>query len=124
MKTLLATLVAIAMLIFAFSCKKSDDKSFAYSGHWTGTYTGTDAGTWQADITDDGKFTGTAASNLAPTYPFAITGTVSDSGHIEATYSLSGITANFMGQITGNNASGTWAADSLSVGGTWSGVRK
>jgi hypothetical protein len=121
MRTLLLATIASLSL---FACKKDKDSGFAYKGHWEGTYTGFDNGTWKADITEDGKFQGTAASNLAPTFPFNVTGTVSNNGAITATYSNPILTANFNGQITGNSASGTWASDTGSIGGAWSGGRK
>ena len=95
-------------IITIFSCKDKDDEYvFPYTGKWGGTYSGRDNGTWNADISADGKFTGTAASNLVPQFPFNITGTVSNSGKIEAEYTYLTYTVSFNGQIEGTNASGT-----------------
>ena len=91
---------------------------------YQGTYSGDDNGTWKSTISTDGKFTGTATSNLAPNYPFTINGTVSNTGVIEAKYSYLSYTASFKGQITGSEASGTWKTDTLNLGGTWSGKKQ
>jgi len=118
-------LVAILFLCVAVitSCKKDDD-GFPYQGNWKGTYTGADNGTWNATVGNDGKFTGTATSAMAPNFPFAITGTVSNDGKLSATYGYLNYTATFKGQLTGESASGTWAVDSAGIAGTWTGTRQ
>jgi len=69
-------------------------------------------------------FTGIASSQFAPDFPLNINGTVSNTGVIEASYSYMGVTAGFMGQITGNDAVGTWSADTLNISGTWEGSKQ
>lgn len=124
MKKIVAAIFLLSV-ITVFSCKDKDDEYvFPYTGTWAGTYTGTDNGKWQAAITSDGNFSGTATSNLAPNFPFNITGTVSNTGKLSAQYNYLSITASFDGQITGTNASGTWSADTMNVGGTWTGSRQ
>ena len=125
MKRILSTFFLLTIIAILFSCNGKDDEYvFPYTGAWAGTYSGMDKGTWQADITTDGKFTGTAASNLAPDFPLNINGTVSNTGVIEASYTYIGVTASFMGQITGDEVVGTWSADTLNIGGTWEGSKQ
>ncbi len=122
MKKLTASLLVIISL---FACNSKDEEYvFPYTGNYQGTYSGDDNGTWKSTISTDGKFTGTATSNLAPNYPFTINGTVSNTGVIEAKYSYLSYTASFKGQITGSEASGTWKTDTLNLGGTWSGKKQ
>lgn len=124
MKKILSAVLLLSV-VFVFACKKKDKGYvFPHTGNWAGTYTGTDNGKWQAAITNDGNFSGTATSNFLPDYPFNITGTVSNTGKISAQYNYLNITASFEGQITGTDASGTWSADTLNAGGTWTGSRQ
>jgi len=118
-------LIAIMLLcLVAFTaCKKSSD-GFPYEGAWRGTYAGADNGTWTATIANDGTFNGSATSALAPTFPLAITGKVSNTGKLTASYNFMNYKVSFDGQLTGNNASGTWKTDTLSLGGTWTGQRQ
>lgn len=121
MKNILALI--LCTLLFT-ACKKDKKDAFAYYGHWEGTYTGIDNGTWKGDVAQDGTFAGIASSNMAPGFGFNINGTVSNTGHLTASFSLMGYSVNFLGQFNGNNVSGTWVADSVNMGGIWSGQRK
>ncbi|HRO42244.1 MAG TPA: hypothetical protein PL009_05385 [Flavipsychrobacter sp.] len=106
-----------------FACKKKDN-GFPHQGQWEGTYSGVDNGTWKGDISSEGIFTGTASSSLAPTFSFNVTGTVTDAGAISASFNLLSYSVNFTGQISSNTVSGTWVADSVGIGGIWTGQRK
>jgi len=121
MKNIL-TLILCTLLFTA--CKKDKNDAFAYYGHWEGTYSGVLNGTWKGDVAQDGKFTGTASSDMVPGIGINIDGTVSNSGYLTASFGLMGYSVNFQGQFNGNNVSGTWIADSVNMGGIWSGQRK
>lgn len=124
MKKILSALLLLT-LTMVFACKDKDKGYvFPYTGHWAGTYSGIDNGTWNADITYDGVFSGTANSTLYPSYSLNITGTVDNQGKITAGYNYLNYSASFNGQISGTNVSGTWIIDSVNVGGTWTGTKQ
>ena len=126
MKKILSAAVLLSAITL-FSCKKDkDQQTFPYAGNWGGTYTSSMfiSGTWDAVISTDGKFTGTASNPIDSSVTVEVLGTVNSAGVIDAEYKYATITASFDGQITGTQVTGTWSTDTLGISGTWVGAKK
>ncbi len=114
--------LAMLMLFFAASaCKKNPYEN--YEGSWSGTYQGGDSGSWNVNIDDEGKISGTAESDSVPDFPFDFDGQLSEDGDFDASVDLFFTTAEFEGKIDGSNASGTWKNEGDQINGTWSGKK-
>ena len=115
------TIVLAAFLLFA--CKKDNDAPPSqYEGNWKGVYSGDESGTWNININEEGIVTGSAKSNANKTYE--LNGNVTNSGTFSATAGSTSTGTTFTGQLSENNASGTWKNALVNVKGVWSGSKQ
>lgn len=114
-------LALFAISTILFSCKKEPYKD--YEGNWSGTYAGDDTGSWNINIDEDGKVSGTAVSDSIPFFTMSGSGQISKSGDLSTTVSFFGTTIEFSGKASGNTMSGTWSYVGENFSGTWTGKR-
>ncbi|HRQ49929.1 MAG TPA: hypothetical protein PLR74_05295 [Agriterribacter sp.] len=118
--------LAIVLMAFVlFACKKDNDnkpEAFQYQGHWKGVYSGDEGGTWDISIDNKGVVKGTAKSNANT--PYELNGNVTNSGSFSATAGATSTGTAFTGQLSENNANGTWKNMALNVTGVWSGTKQ
>ncbi len=117
---IILTLFAVSMILI--SCKKESEYK-DYEGNWSGTYTGDDTGTWNVNIDDEGKVTGSAVSDSLPFFTLTGEGEISKDGELNTTISNFGISIVFKGQAKDNSISGTWSYVGQDFSGTWSGKK-
>lgn len=120
-------ILLLAIVLSVYGCSSdSDSEPISYAGNWTGTYTGTgDNGTFDIIVSSTGVILGTATS-----VPFAesydLSGTVSSTGGVVATFGTSSIGGTFTGQLNNTTASGTWLNNipDPDISGTWTGEKQ
>lgn len=131
-KTFLRLLVIIPMTLTAVSCGSDDEQPHQhvnpydlFKGTWTGTFSGEDSGTWSATIDKEGKAEGTISSNGNSSLTFQLSGTISESGSVNMSYTYNGQQVGTMtGTMTAANASGTWESPVQNKSGSWAGAKK
>lgn len=115
------TIVFAAFVLFA--CKKDNDpQPSLYEGNWKGVYSGDESGTWDIRVSKEGVVAGSAKSNTNTTYE--LNGNVTNNGSFSATAGSASTGTTFTGQLTENNASGTWKNARVNTKGIWSGTRQ
>lgn len=132
MKRQLKHVIVLLMVITAVGCSKDSeptptpvvqDTNHPAMGDWAGTFSGGDHGTWEMAVDKDGKFSGDVFSENGQTsYP--LTGAIDDNGIMTAVIDINGVTLDFTGKQSGDQASGEWGNPSLNITGTWTGTKK
>ena len=132
MKKLIYTFLVVSISFSA--CEKEDaaqSTQSPFEGAWAGEFQGNnnngdaDIGTWFGNISSDGILTGEGLSFIEG--ELKGTGTVSNSGNLNASFVNLGVTstgATFEGTIIGDNASGTWENTQYGFVGIWSGSKQ
>ena len=102
-----------------------EDPKSAYMGTWEGTFSGDDSGTWTMLVDQEGAFSGTVYASGGQN-PYPLTGTVDDTGAMEAYIDINGSILDFDGQVAPDKvtASGTWGNPALKLTGTWEGSKQ
>lgn len=121
-------LIALMIGSITLSCSTDDDNNdyqeSEFQGEWIGTYTGDkDNGSWTAYIDSEGEVTGTTTSSVLNS-SLELNGEISPSGGFTATAGTTSNGAEFKGQMSETNGSGTWVNTSQGINGTWSGNKQ
>jgi hypothetical protein len=120
---MISSLTIILATFLLFACKKDNDaQPSQYEGNWKGVYSGDESGTWNININKKGVVTGSAKSNASTIYE--LNGNVTNSGSFSATAGSTSTGTTFTGQLSENNASGTWKNTLVNVKGVWSGSKQ
>lgn len=130
-KHFLSICIFSALTFGAVSCNSSDDnhvhpenKLEKFKGTWVGTFSGGDTGNWTATIDESGKATGTVASNSVSSVNFVLTGTVTENGTINVSYTYNDeVVGTMTGTLTEKTGSGTWKSPVQNLEGTWTGSK-
>ena len=120
-------LITIILAMITLSCSSNDDNdnpTSEFQGIWTGTYSGeADSGTWTANIDSNGEVTGNTNSSVF-NVSLQLNGNISSNGAFTATAGSASNGAEFNGQMTGTNGSGTWTNTNAGFSGNWSGSKQ
>jgi len=126
MKKLLYIFLATSLIFTA--CKKEDDSSTTptpnqFSGNWAGTYSGDDSGMWAATISLNGAVNGNSTNSNGDNQ--TLSGSVTNSGSFSATVGTGSLGSDFIGQLSGDTANGTWKLSiDTTFNGTWEGAKQ
>ena len=123
-KLILLPIQFLTILTTSCSSESENSNNSSFEGNWSGQFTGiNDNGTWTVNINSNGVVSGTAISNVfSDTYN--INGNVSENGTLTATLGTTSVGGSFIGELIGNNASGTWTNTSLGYNGNWTGSKQ
>ncbi len=126
MKKIAFLLVTIIFIFSLQSCKCDDDNTTLtpqseFAGEWNGTYSGDLNGIWLATISNTGFVSGTVTTSSGESG--SLSGSVTVEGLFTATAGYTEGDSNFIGNLDGNTASGTWQDNTSELNGTWEGQR-
>lgn len=95
-----------------------------YEGRWSGTYTGPeDSGVWEMQVNKEGQITGITKSNMMEGSS-VVKGSVQNSGAVYVSTGSTSGGAIFIGEMSGDVATGSWVNKSVDFNGEWSGDLK
>ena len=99
----------------------NDEPKIEFAGEWSGSYTGDLNGIWTANISNEGIVNGTVTTSTGQSG--SLSGTVRANGLFTATAGSTTGGSDFIGNLSGDIATGTWKDRTSDLHGTWEGER-
>lgn len=126
MKRIVFILGFIIFVLSNQSCESDNDENTApnseFAGEWSGSYTGDLDGVWAASISNEGIVSGTVTTSTGQSG--SLSGSVTSNGLFTATAGSSTGGSDFIGDVVGSSAFGTWKDRTSDLHGTWEGEKK
>jgi hypothetical protein len=123
-KMIFLPILILTILVTSCSSDNDNSNSSSFEGTWSEQFTGNDDnGSWTVNINSDGVVSGIAISNVFSD-SYDINGNVTENGSLNATLGTTSVGGSFVGELSGNNAAGTWINTNLDFNGNWSGSKQ